>query len=339
MEVPMKTRSKHFIGVFVLYLLMAMGMSSCSSTQQEAQELENTEQSDQNAEGNMDENMDNGLANEENFEAENMNEENMNEEYMNDENLNNGEDTATETENDLQNIISEMNESESNQPAAENVPSMENDANMVANNPNPASESLMQEQMATTSEGGVIAGAAGNPAAQGLPEIGSKVPYIVQSGDTLGKISNRIYGTPARWRELANLTGLENPNHIYPGDVVYFQLTAEAVPFATAYVNATRQETKVQPGDTLASISKRAYGSSKYWKSIWRQNDQINNPDQLEVGQVVYYLTDAALSAAQQDVANQINNLVQNDTNSSTQQAMTAKTLAINLQVLSNTNS
>ena len=92
------------------------------------------------------------------------------------------------------------------------------------------------------------------------------------------------------WQEMATLTGMENPNRIYPGDVVYYQLTDSSVAFATAYENVERAEVVVQSGDTLASISENVYGDAGQWKSVWRQNDQIDNPDRLEIGQVIYFV-------------------------------------------------
>lgn len=41
--------------------------------------------------------------------------------------------------------------------------------------------------------------------------------YLVQDGDTLGLISEKLFGSKNRWRELAELNSLENPNLIYVG--------------------------------------------------------------------------------------------------------------------------
>lgn len=125
---------------------------------------------------------------------------------------------------------------------------------------------------------------------EGLPEMGSKMSYVVQRGETLSTIAQNIYGNRDMWREMATLTGLENPNRIYPGDVVYYQLNDSTTSFAASYENATREEVTVQSGDTLASIARNIYGDEGQWKSVWRQNDQIDNPDKLEVGQVIYFV-------------------------------------------------
>ena len=142
-----------------------------------------------------------------------------------------------------------------------------------------------------------IKGAAGLPAGPGLPELGSKMAYIVESGDTLAKISEKIYGTRGRWQEIASLSGFPNPDLIYPGDVVYYQLTEEAVTFASTYEATPKQEVTAQAGDTLASISQAVFGSTKHWKAIWRQNGHIDDPFNLAAGTVVYYLATGTATA------------------------------------------
>lgn len=43
--------------------------------------------------------------------------------------------------------------------------------------------------------------------------------YVVQAGDTLSKISQAVYGDPARWKEIyeANKSVIPNPNVIQVG--------------------------------------------------------------------------------------------------------------------------
>lgn len=156
----------------------------------------------------------------------------------------------------------------------------------------PAEEAVVEApaEGATTPEAPAATTEVAASSIQGLPEMGSKMPYVVEKGDTLGKISAKIYGDMSRWRDISSLTGLTNPNQIYPGDVVYFALDESAVNFASNYSSIKRAKETVQQGDTLASISSRVYGTSKGWRHIWRQNDNIDNPDQLEVGMPIYYV-------------------------------------------------
>lgn len=132
--------------------------------------------------------------------------------------------------------------------------------------------------------GGIVGGGAGESAGQGLPELGSKMAYVVVKGDTLSLISKRIYGDYSKYTELAENSGISNPNRIYPGDVVYYQLTQEAVGFATEYESRDMLMVQIQKGDTLVKIASRLYGSSQHWKVLWRLNHEVDYPDQLAAG-------------------------------------------------------
>ncbi len=145
--------------------------------------------------------------------------------------------------------------------------------------------------------------AAGAAVAPGLPELGSKMSYIVQKGDTLAKIAARIYGDVNKWTEIAEFTGLANPKLIYPGDVVYYQLTEKTQTFATAYEGIGRSEVQVGQGDTLATISSKVYGNSSLWKLIWRQNDKIDNPDKLVAGSKIFYVDQAKLAQLDKELS------------------------------------
>jgi len=189
---------------------------------------------------------------------------------------------------DLQSMVTEMNGSNQAQPAGEEVAA-------------PAEAQAAAEVAAPVDAGQVPAEAtqvAEAVAVPGIPEMGSKMAYVVEAGDTLGKIASKIYGDQKRWRDIANLSGMDNPNHIYPGDIVYYSLEESSRNFASAYEGTRRAKEIVQDGDTLAAISKRVYGTSKAWRHIWRQNDNIDNPDVLTAGMAVYYVEKGAFNAA-----------------------------------------
>ena len=52
----------------------------------------------------------------------------------------------------------------------------------------------------------------------------SGIPYIIKSGETLGTISNSVYSTPAKWKDIweNNKPLIKNPNVIYAGFTVYY---------------------------------------------------------------------------------------------------------------------
>lgn len=131
----------------------------------------------------------------------------------------------------------------------------------------------------------------------GLPEMGAKLAYIVEKGDTLAKISEKVYGNANMWKELASLAGISNPNKIYPGEVIYYQLSAESSNFAANYESLGRSAITVVKGDTLAKISAKVYGTSSKWRAIWRENEQVQDPESLTEGGVIYYVNYPSLSA------------------------------------------
>jgi nucleoid-associated protein YgaU len=285
--------------------LFGLSLAGCSGQQQEEEGLEvsgqeNQENSEgQEAEGNAEEG--NAEGNEEN-----SNEGNEGNEELNNENSEDSADAGDATENDLQEIIQEMNGQQTADTGdTGDATALEQDTAMAGNTgaagnamATPATDSAPVDTGATAAASNPPPfQPGGSPAAPGLPEVGSKMAYIVEAGDTLGKISQKIYGSPGRWNELATLSGIANPSRIYPGDLVYYTLDESAVSFATAYESIQRATENVQQGDTLATIATRLYGSSKAWRSIWRHNDKIDNPDVLTVS-TVYYVPKGASTAA-----------------------------------------
>lgn len=54
-------------------------------------------------------------------------------------------------------------------------------------------------------------------------------PYKIKPGDTLGTISSDVYGTPKKWKRLweNNRTLIRDPNRIYAGFYLYYQLSEQ----------------------------------------------------------------------------------------------------------------
>lgn len=144
---------------------------------------------------------------------------------------------------------------------------------------------------ASTVQGNYVGGSAGVPMGDGLPELGTKMAYIVVKGDSLSKIAKRMYSNYKKWPELAKASAIKHPNLIYPGDVVYYQLDATTLAFARKYEAMKREETVAKDGESLFEISKRVFGSEDEWKVLWRYNDHINNPTALKAGEHVYYVS------------------------------------------------
>ena len=60
------------------------------------------------------------------------------------------------------------------------------------------------------------------PPRQQSQESGAGRTYTVQAGDTLSRVSTRVYGTPSRWAEIfaANRDQLPSPDALKPGQVL-----------------------------------------------------------------------------------------------------------------------
>ncbi len=113
--------------------------------------------------------------------------------------------------------------------------------------------------------------------------------YIVQTGDTLGKIAKKIYGTSFAWKTLARENNITNPNQIYVGDFIHYELNAKSKAFAESYANVPRSKIIARGGDSLAEIATAIFGSEAEWRTVWKENPQIKNPDKIREGQTIYF--------------------------------------------------
>ena len=131
---------------------------------------------------------------------------------------------------------------------------------------------------------------AGGAASPGyVPENGAKMAYYIQKGDTLGTIAQKIYGSKGKWKQLQQENNLSDPHKIYAGDVVYYTVDNSSKGFADKYEGASKQSVTVAQGDSLSSISAKVFGSQGSWRTLWKQNPQVKNPDVIKVGMVLQY--------------------------------------------------
>lgn len=130
-----------------------------------------------------------------------------------------------------------------------------------------------------------------------VPEDGARMAYIIQVGDTMAGISRKIFGNSNNWRTLAEENNIANPGLIYAGDVIYYSLNAKSRSFAQSYETAPRKAVTVKAGDSLSSIAEQVYGSQGSWRSLWKENPQVSNPDQLTVGMVLTYRSASGMAS------------------------------------------
>ena len=108
--------------------------------------------------------------------------------------------------------------------------------------------------------------------------------YTVRSGDFLGSISKKLFGTSKKWEFLADYNRIEDADVLEVGDVIMYP--------TDMVVNQDEPSTpvdgtvKVAKNDTLSQIAERVLGNSDLWRKIWDKNkDTIQDPNKIEIGQ------------------------------------------------------
>ncbi len=106
--------------------------------------------------------------------------------------------------------------------------------------------------------------------------------YVVQRGDTLEKIAERLLGDKAQWKTIheANRDLIPDPGKLYPGQVLIIPGMEAPRGSAASYV--------VRRGDSLKGIAKTMLGDAERWQEIHALNrDRVPDPKQLYPGQVL----------------------------------------------------
>jgi len=127
--------------------------------------------------------------------------------------------------------------------------------------------------------------------------------YIVQEGDSLWTISQKIYNDGYQWTKLAEANRIENPNTLPQGmEIVIPNIPLTITPRPTI-TQETASEPEITPtsvpvavekkiqgssytvveGDNLWTIAKRTYGDPYRWVDIARANN-LANPDLIYPG-------------------------------------------------------
>lgn len=115
--------------------------------------------------------------------------------------------------------------------------------------------------------------------------------YVVQTGDSLWSIAEKIYNSGYDWTTIAKANNLDNPGILYAGTRLMIpQLTppptVTPTPTLTAD-NAIKTDTyTVTAGDTLWDIAVRAYADGYRWTAIAKANG-LTNPDLIHSGNIL----------------------------------------------------
>ena len=110
------------------------------------------------------------------------------------------------------------------------------------------------------------------------------IKYSVQSGDTLLKISFKVFRSYERWKELLQYNPeIQNPNSIEIGQQINYPSEYQQRVLANV-----RGEYWIKAGQTLGSISQELYGTPEHWRAIANLNpEKIRNPNKIYAGTTI----------------------------------------------------
>lgn len=99
--------------------------------------------------------------------------------------------------------------------------------------------------------------------------------YVVQSGDTLERIAERLYGDRNRWQAIAQANPRVDPIKLRIGQELRLPEASELARRPDAVVPVQGEIAYVvRSGDTLSSIAKQFYGDPNAWRIIFNANQE-----------------------------------------------------------------
>ena len=117
--------------------------------------------------------------------------------------------------------------------------------------------------------------------------------YTVEAGDTLTAIAGVWFKDTNKWKEIVAVNPGLSASNLKVGQKI--NLPAKSGSSSTKVSSATKSSAStvtagnqhvVTAGETLASISDKAYGNRTNWKKIYEANKSVigSNPSTLKVG-------------------------------------------------------
>lgn len=110
------------------------------------------------------------------------------------------------------------------------------------------------------------------------------VDYKVRDHQTLMLIAYELYSDFKKWRLIAKDNELTGSESLRKGLTLKIRkpLNPRVYPKGLPYI--------IRHKDTLGKISKKVYGKSRFWESIYSNNrDQIHHPDLIFAGFTLFY--------------------------------------------------
>jgi len=110
--------------------------------------------------------------------------------------------------------------------------------------------------------------------------------YTVRPGDTLESIAQKVYGDRYTWSRLVEA----NRDRLGDSLILSVGMELRVPPPGEEKENPLNSDGTytVRSGDSLGSIARRVYGSSRRWQELYRLNrDQLDSPADLQVGMIL----------------------------------------------------
>lgn len=99
---------------------------------------------------------------------------------------------------------------------------------------------------------------------------------MVQSGDTLERIAERLYGEARHWQAIAQANPRVDPIKLRIGQELRLPEAAELTRRPDAVMQVQGEVSYVvRSGDTLSSIAKQFYGEPNSWPIIFNANQEL----------------------------------------------------------------
>lgn len=121
---------------------------------------------------------------------------------------------------------------------------------------------------------------------------GKMADYTVKSGETLMMIAFQIYGDYRKWKDLAEINGVDS-TQLRSGMTIKYNMPDSAFvwnPDGLPYL--------IKMGDTLGTISEDKYGTAAKWRKIYNNNRPlVRDPNLIFAGFTLYYIPERELAS------------------------------------------
>ena len=153
--------------------------------------------------------------------------------------------------------------------------------------PGPGAAPFSNVPPANPPQFGQLPGPAAQPVEPATPSTTESKTHTVASGEFLGDIAMKYYGSAKAWKKIQDANPGLDPKNLKVGQKLVIP-AADTKPAAAAgavTAGAGERTYTIKSGDTLYVIAKRELGSASRWKEIEKLNNVSTS--ELKVGQVI----------------------------------------------------